>query len=54
MFSPAPQPPFHLFFVGIVIIGMLCVLLVDETEQEVTQLHIQQVSHLFFYHFIHC
>ena len=37
MSSPVAEPPFHLFIAGIVALGMLCVPLLDKTQQGVTQ-----------------
>ena len=48
MSSPVPEPPFNLFLAGIIVDGMSCVLLVDETKLTVAQQWIQHVSHLFF------
>ena len=44
MSSPVPEPPLHFFVAGIVAVGMSCILLLDEVEQEDTQLHIQCVA----------
>ena len=44
MSSPLPEPPLHFFAACIVSIGMSCVLLLHETEQEDTQLCIQCVA----------
>ena len=36
MSAPIPEPPLHLFIAGIVAIGMSCVFLLDEAQQEET------------------
>ena len=38
------EPPLHFFVAGTVAVGMSCVLLMDEVEQEDTQLCIQYVA----------
>ena len=39
-----PEPPFHLFLAGVVDVGMLCVLLLDEAQEEEAQQCIQHVA----------